>query len=130
MKRRLWFGLAIPLVLVAIAGLLVVTRPDQLNRINVVGYFANSSGLFVGDDVRILGVPVGKIDRIEPQGTRVKISFWYDEKSRVPNDAKAVIFSPALVTARAIQLSPAYTGGTVMADHTVIPQERTAVPVE
>jgi phospholipid/cholesterol/gamma-HCH transport system substrate-binding protein len=130
MKRRLRIGLAIPLVLVAVTGLVVAMRPAQLNRINVVGYFANSSGLFVGDDVRILGIPVGKIDRIEPQGTRVEISFWYDEKYRVPGDAKAVILSPALVTARAIQLTPAYTGGPVMADHTVIGQDRTAVPVE
>src|SRR4051812_25602260 len=130
MKRRLRMGLAVPLVLVAVAGLVVAMRPTQFNRINVIGYFANSSGLFVGDDVRILGVPVGRIDRIEPQGTRVKISFSYDEKYLVPGDAKAVILSPALVTARAIQLTPAYTGGPVMADHAVITQERTAVPVE
>jgi phospholipid/cholesterol/gamma-HCH transport system substrate-binding protein len=130
MKQRLRIGLAIPLVLVAIAGLFVALRPAQFNRINVIGYFANSSGLFVGDDVRILGVPVGKIEQIQPQGTRVKISFWYDEKYRVPADAKAVILSPALVTARAVQLTPAYTGGPVMADHAVVPEERTAVPVE
>jgi phospholipid/cholesterol/gamma-HCH transport system substrate-binding protein len=130
MKRRVRIGLAIPMVLVATAGLFVALRPAGFNRINVVGYFANSSGLFVGDDVRILGVPVGKIEQIEPQGTRVKISFWYDEKYRVPGDAKAVILSPALVTARAIQLTPAYTGGPVMADHAVVPEERTAVPVE
>ena len=43
-------------------------------------YFENSNGIFVGDDVRILGVPVGKIDKIEPQPERVKISFWYDEQ--------------------------------------------------
>ena len=38
--------------------------------------------------------------------------------------------SPTLVTSRAIQLTPAYTGGPVMADNAVIPQDRTAVPVE
>ena len=48
----------------------------------------------------------------------------------MPADAKAVILSPSLVTARAIQLTPAYTGGPVMADDAVIPRERTAVPVE
>jgi phospholipid/cholesterol/gamma-HCH transport system substrate-binding protein len=114
-----------------IAGLVIAMRfTEHISRRYVVGYFANSSGLFVGDEVRILGVPVGKIDRIEPEGTRVKISFWYDDKYPVPADAKAVILSPAVVTARAIQLTPAYTGGPVMADHTVIPSERTAVPVE
>jgi phospholipid/cholesterol/gamma-HCH transport system substrate-binding protein len=96
----------------------------------VVGYFANSNGIFVGDDVKILGVSVGKIETIEPEPERVKISFWYDSKHQVPADAKAAILSPALVTGRAIQLTPAYTGGPVMESDAVIPQDRTAVPVE
>ena len=79
-------------------------------------YFANSNGIFVGDEVRILGVPVGKIETIEPQPNRVKITFWYDAKYQVPADAKAVILSPAIVTARVIQLTPAYTGGPQMHD--------------
>ena len=36
-------------------------------------------------------------------------------KYKVPADAKAVILSPSLVTSRAIQLTPAYTGGPAMA---------------
>ena len=48
----------------------------------------------------------------------------------MPADAKAVILSPSLVTARAIQLTPAYTGGPEMRTDAVIPEERTAVPVE
>ena len=96
----------------------------------VVAYFDNSNGIFAGDDVRILGVPVGKIDKIEPQPQRAKISFWFDRKYKVPADAKAAILSPHLVTGRAIQLTPPYTGGPTMADGAVIPQDRTAVPVE
>ncbi|MDQ2638518.1 MAG: MCE family protein, partial [Actinomycetota bacterium] len=49
---------------------------------------------------------------------------------RVPADARAVIINPTLVTARAIQLVPAYTDGPVMTAGTVIPQDRTAVPIE
>ena len=70
----------------------------------------------------ILGVPVGKIDKIEPQPTRAKITFWFDDKYKVPADANAVILSPQLVTSRAIQLTPAYTGGPAMADGAVIRQ--------
>src|SRR5262249_28944623 len=83
-----------------------------------------------GDDVRILGVNVGKITEIQPQPERVKIAFWLDSKYKVPADAKAAILSPTLVTARAIQLTPVYTSGPVMPDNAVIPRERTAVPVE
>ncbi len=106
------------------------SHTETINRTNVVAYFENSNGIYVGDDVRILGVPVGRITSIEPQPERVKISFWYDDKYDVPADAKAAILSPTLVTARAIQLTPVYTTGPVMKDDAVIPRERTAVPVE
>lgn len=129
--RRLAMALGAILVVCLIGGAVLVVRTvAAVDRTHVVAYFDNTNGVFVGDDVRILGVPVGKIETIEPQPQRAKVSFWLDSKYPVPRDAKAVILSPSLVTARAIQLTPAYTGGSTMQDHTVIPQERTAVPME
>lgn len=123
--------LATILVLVLAAGLFVAIRATgQTARTVVVGYFENSSGLFPGDDVRIRGVPVGRIERIEPQPLRSKITFWFDRKFKVPADAKAAILSPQLVTGRAIQLTPPYSSGPTMQNGAVIPQDRTAVPVE
>ncbi|GAB3216667.1 MCE family protein [Mycolicibacterium hippocampi] len=123
--------LAAALTVTLIAGILTAVRvSDHINRINVVGYFANSNGVFVGDDVQILGVPVGRIESIEADGARVKIRFWFDSSFTVPADANAAILSPTLVPVRAIQLTPAYAGGPSMPDNTVIPQTRTAVPVE
>ncbi|MGB3485670.1 MAG: MCE family protein [Mycobacterium sp.] len=131
MSRNTKLGVAAVLVLTLVAGVAVLLRPGgPVNRTHVVGYFANSNGIFVGDDVKILGVTVGKIDEIQPEPERVRISFWYDSQHDVPADAKAAILSPALVTGRAIQLTPVYTGGPVMQSDDVIPQERTAVPVE
>lgn len=122
---------AATLAVALIAGVVMAYRAiDGFARTRVVGYFENSTGLFVGDDVRVLGVRVGKIEKIEPEPERVKISFWLDRKHRVPAGAKAVILSPQLVTSRAIQLTPAYTGGPVMRDGAVIPLDRTVVPVE
>jgi phospholipid/cholesterol/gamma-HCH transport system substrate-binding protein len=124
-------AIAAALVLVLIAGIVVVALGGGVvGRTHLVAYFDNSNGIFVGDEVRIVGVPVGEIDKIEPEPQRVKISFWLDDKYKVPADAKAVILSPTLVTSRAIQLTPAYTSGAVMADNAVIGQDRTAVPVE
>lgn len=131
MLRRGRVVLATTLVLVLVAGVVVAMRAvGEAARTVVVAYFDNSSGLFAGDDVRIRGVPVGKVLKIEPQPLRSKISFWFDRKYKVPADAKAAILSPQLVTGRAIQLTPPYTGGPVMGDGVVIPQDRTAVPVE
>jgi len=130
-SRNARLGLAVALALVLIGGIVAVARSASgVGHTKVVAYFDNSNGIFVGDNVVILGIPVGKIDKIEPQPDGVKMSFWYDEKYKVPADAKAVILSPSLVTIRSVQLTPAYTGGPAMADNTVIPRERTAVPVE
>ncbi|WP_370499693.1 MCE family protein [Mycolicibacterium sp. jd] len=129
--RRARGGLAAVLVLTLAAGFLVAARAaDHVERIWVTAYFENSNGLFEGDDVRILGVPVGRVDSIRPEPTRARITFWVYRRYPVPADAKAVILSPQLVTGRAIQLTPAYTGGPVMPTGTVVGQERTAVPVE
>jgi phospholipid/cholesterol/gamma-HCH transport system substrate-binding protein len=129
--RNTRIGLAAGLVVLLIAGTVIVTQTAVgVGKAYVTAYFTNSNGVFPGDEVRILGVAVGKIDSITPEPTRTKIQFWYDDKYQVPADAKAVILSPTLVTSRAIQLTPAYTGGPEMGDNTVIPLQRTAVPVE
>lgn len=124
-------GLAAMLLATLVVAVVVLVHSSGLaHRNTVVAYFANSNGIFPGDEVRILGVAVGKIESIEPQLHQVKITFWYDDKYPVPADANAVILSPAIVTARVIQLSPAYTGGPELPNNAVIPEERTAVPVE
>ena len=129
--KRIRLALAAVLVLVLVAGIAITFRTAGfIDKVRVTAYFANSNGIFTGDEVRILGVPVGKIDNIEPQADRVKIDFWYDSKYKVPAEAMAAVIAPTIVSVRAIQLTPAYSSGPVMADDAVIPMQRTAVPVE
>jgi phospholipid/cholesterol/gamma-HCH transport system substrate-binding protein len=128
--RSLRIVLAAGLLAIFVGGVDLLARIPRVHRTHVVAYFDNSNGVFVGDDVVILGVTVGQIDTIEPQPQRAKIGFWFDDKYQVPANVNAVILSPKLVTSRAVQLTPAYTGGATLADGAVIPQSRTAVPVE
>jgi phospholipid/cholesterol/gamma-HCH transport system substrate-binding protein len=130
-RRNATIALAVVLTLALVGGVVVAVRSvARIGRTQIVAYFDNSNGLFKGDEVRILGVPVGEIDEIEPQPERVKVTFWVDDSYPVPANARAAILSPQLITSRAIQLTPAYTGGPAMANGAVIPQDRTAVPVE
>ncbi|WP_448418124.1 MCE family protein [Mycolicibacterium sp. XJ1819] len=129
-SRPARIGLAAVLVALLVGAVAVVNFGPAAQRYTLVGYFANSNGIYEGDDVVILGVPVGTVQKIEPQPLSTKITFTVDKNYKVPADAKAVILSPALVTARSIQLVPAYTNGPALEDGAVIPQERTAVPVE
>jgi phospholipid/cholesterol/gamma-HCH transport system substrate-binding protein len=130
MSRSARIALAVVLALCLVGAIVVVVFPRSLGKTELTAYFDNSNGIYKGDDVMILGVPVGSVDSIEPQPQRVKITFHLDDEYKVPADANAIIISPTLVTARAIQLTPAYTSGPVMDSGAVIPQERTAVPVE
>ena len=130
-NRALQALIGIALIAVLVGGVLAALGVFQrVSRTTVTAYFENANGIYPGDDVRILGFPVGKIDTIEPQPQRAKITFWVDSKYRVPANASAAIVSPSLVTARAIQLTPAYTGGEAMKSGAVIAENRTAVPVE
>jgi phospholipid/cholesterol/gamma-HCH transport system substrate-binding protein len=123
-------ALASVLALAVVAGGIIVLRTNDSAKTRLTAFFDNSNGIFVGDDVMILGVPVGKIEKIEPQPEDAKITFVVDDNYKIPAEVNAVIISPSLVSARAIQLSPAYTGGPEIRTDAVIPRERTAVPVE
>ena len=113
-----------------VAGLVGWRLYQKLTTNTVVAYFPEAKALYSGDRVQIMGVRVGSIDTIEPAGDKMKVTFHYDNKYKVPANASAVIVNPTLVASRSIQLEPPYKGGPVMADNAVIPIERTQVPTE
>jgi phospholipid/cholesterol/gamma-HCH transport system substrate-binding protein len=131
-RRLLRIVTAVTLALTLVVGLTVVATPwwKGVSRNVYTAYFPNTNGLYTGDEIRILGVAVGTVERIEPQLNTTKVTFSVDSRFSVPADVKAAILSPTLVSARAIQLVPAYSGGPKLAAGASIPQQRTAVPVE
>jgi phospholipid/cholesterol/gamma-HCH transport system substrate-binding protein len=131
-RRTVRIALATTLVVVLAVALTVVGTPwwKGVARNTYTAYFVNTNGLYTGDEVRILGVAVGTVEAIDPQPNAAKVTFSVDSQYPVPADAQAAILSPSLVSARAIQLVPAYSSGPKLADGATIPKERTAVPVE
>jgi phospholipid/cholesterol/gamma-HCH transport system substrate-binding protein len=121
---------ALVVVLALIAGIVGWNLYKKLTNNTVVAYFPDTLALYPGDKVQIMGVKVGNIDSIEPAGDKMKITFHYENKFKVPANATASILNPSLVASRTIQLSPPYTGGPVMENNAVIPIDRTQVPVE
>ncbi|MDQ1697472.1 MAG: phospholipid/cholesterol/gamma-HCH transport system substrate-binding protein, partial [Frankiaceae bacterium] len=86
--------------------------------------------LYPGSEVDILGVKIGTITSVTPQGTRVKVELSYDGNRKIPANATAVIMEPTLVADRVVELTPPYDGGRVLADGATIPLDRTQVPLE
>lgn len=92
--------------------------------------FVRTVGLYEQSDVRVLGVAIGKVTDIEPIGTKVKVTMTYDDKYKIPADAKAVVVAPSIVSDRYVQLIPVYVGGTVISDEAELGIDDTEVPLE
>src|SRR4051812_13747337 len=128
MTRRGQVAAALVAVLVVLASVLVVRDGGDVKT--ATAYFPKAIHVYKGSEVSVLGVRVGTVTRVHPEGAQVRVDFEYDAAQKIPADAYAVFVEPTLVADRALQLAPVYTGGPVLADHAVIPLARTNVPVE
>jgi phospholipid/cholesterol/gamma-HCH transport system substrate-binding protein len=104
--------------------------PFQAGTRTVTAHFPQSIGIFEGSDVTIMGVPVGRVQKIVPEGDSVRVEMTYSSKYKLPADVKAAIITPTLVADRFVQLVPAYSGGPALNDGGDIPLDRSVVPVE
>jgi phospholipid/cholesterol/gamma-HCH transport system substrate-binding protein len=125
LKRRVATVTALALV----AALTYVLWPRS-ESVHVTAYFPRTVGIYPGSDVRVLGVRIGEVEKITPEGDRVRVELTYDEGRKVPADAKAAIINSSVVSDRYVQLLPVYRKGPVLRNGAVIPETRTAVPVE
>lgn len=128
-RRRFLTGAAALVAVIVAVSAAVVLWPSSQSK-HLTAYFTKATGLYTGDHVLVLGVPVGQVTAITPESGKVKVDMTYDSNVNVPSNAEAAIITPTLVTTRSVQLTPAYTGGSAMADGGSIPVSRTAVPVE
>ncbi|MEV6631720.1 MCE family protein [Actinoplanes sp. NPDC051470] len=130
MRARL-FTIAAGALVVVLAGVaaFVVFGGGSDDR-RLVAHFTSAVGITPGSSVRVLGVAVGTVTEVVPQGDTVRVVMEYDAEQPVPADAMAVIIPPSVVSDRYVQLSPAYTKGPVLNDNAELPTSRTAVPLE
>jgi phospholipid/cholesterol/gamma-HCH transport system substrate-binding protein len=131
--RRL--SLRVRLVILGVVAALVVSgiafalTSGGESTMTISARFATAPGLFVGNQVKILGMPVGHVTSVTPGPTYVTVEMEIPSSTKIPSDAQAFIMAPNIVNDRFVQLNPPYTGGPVMPDHGSIPESRTAVPV-
>lgn len=121
--------LAIVVVVIVVAALVwaVWQRNDSKT---IKADFSQTKGIYVGDSVRMLGVEIGTITDISAVDGVSRVTMDIDNDVQIPADARAVIVAQSLVAERFVQFTPAYTGGPDMADNTIVPEDRTAIPVE
>lgn len=116
------------LVLLLTAALWWITLAPSGTRITA--YFDRAVGVYSGSEVKVLGVGVGRIHEVAPEGDRVRVELTVSDDIEIPATVEAVVVAPSLVSDRYVQLTPAYESGPLLENGAVIPLERTATPVE
>ena len=96
----------------------------------IYAQFSTAAGVFVGNDVGVLGVPVGTVTAVTPEGPYVLVTMQVQGDQPIPAGATAVVVSRSVATDRYVELTPVYQGGAQMEDGTTITLDRTQTPVE
>ena len=124
---NLFVGLLVLAVVAGVGYYFVFAKADTKK---VTVQLPSAVGIYPGTPVDILGIQVGKVDSVKPQPGYVKVVLSYAAKYKVPATAGLVVVANSLVSDRYLQLTPAYSGGPVMADGATIHMDHTSSPAE
>jgi virulence factor Mce-like protein len=123
------FTAIVVLVVAIIAGAAVALASSGPSQMTITALFSTAPGLYPGNQVKILGMPVGTVTKVIPGPTYVTVQMQVPTSVPIPADAQALIMAPQVVNDRYVQLNPAYSGGLRMTDNAVIGLSKTAVPI-
>ena len=73
-------------------------------KLNVI--FDNVNGLKVGNEVRFAGVPIGKVDDILVDGSKVKVVMKIDQKQKVPRNSQFGIGMDGVMGTKFVTITP------------------------
>jgi phospholipid/cholesterol/gamma-HCH transport system substrate-binding protein len=127
-RRRLLAVVIAGAVVIAAGAVLGVRVLTATPTTTVTADFTEAPGIYLGNHVDVLGIPVGQITAIVPHPTYVAVTMQVARSVKIPSHVVAALMAPDLVNDRYIQLDPVYRHGPVLADHAVIPMSRTALP--
>lgn len=105
-------------------------RPKTVAPLQFTAQFDNAIGLYVGNDVSVLGMPVGRVSAIDNRGDHVDVAIEIDPGHDIPADVSAVTVGTSILTDRHIELTPAYSGGRTLAQGAVLGPQSTRTPIE
>src|SRR4051812_12316420 len=103
------------------------------NPYKVKGDFESAVGLLPGSEVDYLGVTYGTVSSVERITGGVQITMKSDHGKQIPDNSTANIFRKSALGEQYVEFDPppGYTdGGPFIKAGTVVPLERTTVPLE
>jgi len=129
-RKRLVIGIVVLAVGAVLGGFGWNYLKSRSDVIHVTAEFDTVAGLYEGNRVAVLGMPVGNVTKITDKGGYVEVQFTVDKNVRIPANVQAVTISNSILTDRQIELTPVYRGGPTMQDHATIGLSRTKTPVD
>ena len=125
--KLIWLGVFVTVCLTLIWTVFVTLQRNVGGETKpYAAVFSDVSGLKIGDEVRMAGVTVGRVDNIALEGTRAKVDFRVDAGQVLYGNTKAAIVYQNIIGQRYLGLSLADFGSPkVLAAGAVIPVERT-----
>jgi phospholipid/cholesterol/gamma-HCH transport system substrate-binding protein len=127
--RKPLIGLSLFLVVATVATwmVLVTLRREVAGPTNIYSAaFTDVSGLHAGDDVRVAGVRVGRVDRVDLDGTLAKVTFRIQRDQPVYDDTVASVTYQNIIGQRYLGLSPGTSGDRrLLTDRGQIPLKHT-----
>ncbi|MFE3023254.1 MlaD family protein [Nocardia tengchongensis] len=90
---------ALLVVALAVVGYFVLFDPMK-KTIAYCAVMPDAVGLYAGNKVTMRGIPVGTVDSVDSDGTKVKVTFSVDAKYPVYADAAATTVSDSIVADR------------------------------
>src|SRR5437879_6159317 len=101
-QSRILIGGTAALVVVIVTGLLLLGGVGLgglggfggFGGKTITAYFSQTVGIYPGSDLRVLGVKVGSVDAVRPEGQQVKVTLSLDGGVSVPAGANAVVVAP------------------------------------
>lgn len=120
-------GLVTVVVAALVVGLLFVPRTLQIGRTTYHAELTQSGGLVPGDEVRIAGVGVGDVKKVEVRNARVWVTFGLEKGIPLGSRTEATVKVATLLGNHYLELRPAGQGevpdNTIRLPFTSVPFE-------
>jgi virulence factor Mce-like protein len=100
------------------------------NGYDVAADFSDSGGIFVNAEVTYRGVGVGRVSDMQLTDDGVRVILTVDpDAPDIPADTAAVVANRSAVGEQYVDLRPDDDKGPYLTDDSVIPQDRTSIPI-
>jgi len=91
--------------------------------------FSDSGGIFSGAEVTYRGVAVGRVGELKLRKDGVRVALKIKSDAKIPAATRALVANRSAVGEQYVDLVPDTTGAPYLRAGSVIPRNRTAIPV-